>query len=136
MDRSTALAVVPRIEHTEWCLEVQGRNVKIYILSPFHQKGKNTVKIYQEPIYRLTLNPHILGLPISPLRPHAEEEETARGTSPSEEQMAEPRFTPSKWIRGLKSTHKETRLKFTPVMRRRWQRYTSAPRISVSLIRR
>lgn len=38
--RSTALTVGSRVENTGWCLAVQERNVRIYILVPFHLKGR------------------------------------------------------------------------------------------------
>lgn len=63
------------------------------ILAPFYLKGKNSViKIYQTLIHRLTQ--HILGLLISPLHPHTENEKRLQGALfLSEWQIAEPRFT-------------------------------------------
>lgn len=62
---------------------MQERNVRIYILFLFYPKGKNSVvKISQDLIHRLTLSPHILGLPNSPTKPHIEKEKRLQGKFP------------------------------------------------------
>ena len=88
---------------------MQERNVRIYILSPLHLKDKSdVVKIYQDPIHRLTLTSHILGLPINPLHPHTGKESRLQGELPVRGAHGKAQIYFLKWTRRLTSTLEET----------------------------
>lgn len=125
MDRSTALAVVSRVEPTGWCLGVQERNVRICSLSPFHLKGKNTLSLrftriwYTDWCWRHTYlvcwSVHCI--PIQIRRRDCKENSPIRGAD-GKAQIYSLKVV----LRLKKHLQRNCRLKLIPLMQGRWQR--------------